>query len=452
MKAVQKLMVGLAAVSCLALAACGGGSGGTGGQAAQKAPDAKNWRQDIKGGPIEVGVLPAVGTPSLKFLEDIAAAMEKDYPGTEVKQTFANTKTRPALEQRWRAGDALDVDYTMFDGTNPALLDWADDGALLDLKPYLDQVDTTTGKPWLEQFSPAVMQFMQHPKTGKVYGVPSELSLQVLFYNAALFEKHGITPPATWDDLLKAADGLKAAGVDPIAVTGLFEPYMGMWSDNIWMRTVGYGKAREVLTDGKGSITEDPGFLKGLQMLQDLRDKKGFLKGFEGTDFTAAQAQFFQGKAGMILMGSWLVSEMADVIPKDFKLGVLQFPTVTGGTGDQASMLAAAQLMSVSAKSENIPLSLEWVRRVVSVETQTRRATEVGEVSAVKGVSSPPGLPGIADVVAKADRLQAAYYGLMQSKAKDVVYPEIAKLMFGKQDAQQTLENLDKGLRRVHGG
>ncbi|WP_283134582.1 ABC transporter substrate-binding protein [Rhizohabitans arisaemae] len=445
----RKLLVGLIVVPCLALTACGGG--GAPAPAAEKAPDAKTWQQEIKGGPIEVGVLPAVGTPSLKFLEEVAAGLEKDHAGADVKQTFANTKARPALEQRWRAGDAPDVDYTMFDGTNPALLEWADSGALLDLKPYLDQVDSTTGKPWLEQFSPAVLQFMEHPATKKIYGVPSELSLQVLFYNAGLFEKHGITPPATWDELTKAADALKAAGVDPIAVTGLFEPYMGMWSDNLWLRTVGYEKAYGVLTKGEGAITDDPGFLTGLQMLQDLRDRKSFLKGFEGTDFTAAQAQFFQGKAGMILMGSWLVSEMADAIPADFKLGVLPFPGVTGGTGDQSAMLAAAQLMSISAKSGNIPLSLEWIRRVTSVETQSRRAERIGEVSAVKGVPSPPGLPGISDVVGKADRLQAAYYGLLQSKAKDVVYPEIAKLLFGKQDAKQTLENLDKGLRRVHG-
>jgi len=430
----------------LALAACG-----SGGDEPADAPEASTWRSEIKAGPLEVGVLPATGTPSLAFLQRIADSMSKDYPGTTVKLTFANTEARPALEQRWRAGDALDVDYTMFDGTNKSLLAWADDGKLLDLTPYLSQDDEGTGKPWLDSFSPAVRQFMEHPDSEKIYGVPSELSLQVLFYNAKLFTDNDITPPATWNDLTAAADKLRAAGVDPIAVTGLFEPYMGMWTDNLWMRTVGYDKAREVLVEGKGHITENPGFLDGLTKLQELRDKGAFLKGFEGTDFTAAQAQFFQGKAGMILMGSWLVSEMKDVIPADFELGVLAFPTVEGGAGDQAGMMATAQLMSVSASSGNIPLALEWVRRVTSVETQTERAKEIGEVSAVQGVPSPPGLPGISDVVGKADQLHPAYYGILQSKAADVVYPEIAKLLFGKQDAAATLAALDKGLRRVHG-
>jgi raffinose/stachyose/melibiose transport system substrate-binding protein len=206
-----------------------------------------------------------------------------------------------------------------------------------------------------------------------------------------------------------------------------------------------------VLSEGKGHITDNPGFLQGLKMLQDLRDKGAFLKGFEGTDFTAAQAQFFQGKAGMILMGSWLVSEMAAVIPKDFQIGVVAFPKVAGASGDQGALMAALQQVSIAAKCDNIPLALEWARRLTSIEVQTKRANEIGEVSGVLGVPSPPGIPGIDKVLSGADSLNPREYGLSQSKAKDVVYPEIAKLLFGKQDAQQTLDAIDKGLRRVYG-
>jgi raffinose/stachyose/melibiose transport system substrate-binding protein len=418
---------------------------------ASDAPDPASWRDDIRGGPLEVGVLSAEGTPGLTLLRGLADGLESDYDGTKVTLTFANTEARPAIEQRWRAGKPLDVDYGMFDGTDPALREWAQDGALLNLKPYLEQKDPDTGKAWLDSFRPTVRKFMQMPGDDGIYGVPSELSVHVLFYNAKIFTDLRITPPKTWDDLMAATDKLKAGGVDPIAITGLFEPYMGMWSDHLWLRTVGYDKARAVLTGGKGHITDDPGFLQGLRMLQDLRDKGAFLKGFEGTDFTAAQAQFFQGKAGMILMGTWLVSEMADVIPKDFQLGVVPFPTVTGGKGDQGAVMAALQQISVAAASKNIPLALEWARRLTSPETQTKRANEIGEVSAVTGVASPPGIPGIDEVLSGAKSLEPRDYGLTQSKAKDVVYPEISKLLFGKQDAEATLAALDEGLRRFHG-
>jgi raffinose/stachyose/melibiose transport system substrate-binding protein len=87
---------------------------------------------------------------------------------------------------------------------------------------------------------------------------------------------------------------------------------------------------------------------------------------------------------------------------------------------------------------------------VTSVETQTKRANQIGEVSAVVGVPSPPGIPGIDQVVADAESLQPRHYALMESKANKVVYAEIARLLFGEQDAEETLKRLNDGLKRVH--
>lgn len=436
----------VAALTLVLAAGCSGGSS----DVSSQGPDAGSWRNEVKPGKLEVGVLSAKGTPGLRFMENLKAGLEKDQPGSEVTLTFANSEARPGIEQRWRAGTPPDVDYGMFDGTVPDLRAWADDGALIDLTPYLKQNDPATGRPWLDRYSPTVRKFMEHPETKQIYAVPSELSLHVLFYNAKLFKDLGLKPPATWDELLAATDALAAKKVDPIALTGLYEPYLGMWSDHLWLRTVGYGKARQVLTEGKGHIVDDPGFLKGLQLLQELRDKNAFLKGFKGTDFTAAQAQFFQGKAGMILMGSWLVSEMKDVVPKDFELGVVAFPKVEGAAGDQGAVMAALQNVSISAKSPDVPLALDWVERLTAVANQTKRANEIGEVSAVVGVPSPPGVPGVDKVLSQAASLQPRDFGLVQSKAGKPVYAEIARLLFGEQDADETLKRLDAALRRVH--
>ncbi|MET9318197.1 extracellular solute-binding protein [Kribbella sp. NPDC003505] len=428
----------------LLLGACGGN-----GDSKQDAANAANWRNDISAGQIEAGVLPAKGTPGLTYLEGLAKKIETEVPGSTVKLTFANTEARPGLEQRWRGGNGPDVDYGMFDGTNPAQLVWADDGALLNLRPYLEQKDPATGKTWLDAFSPAALDFMTNPKDKGIYGVPTELSTQVLFYNKGMFDKLGITPPTTWAQFEAAADKLLASKVAPVAVTGLFHPYMGMWSDNLWLRTVGWKKANAVLARSEGSLSDDPGFLKGLEMLQAMRDKKYFAPGFEGTDFTPAQAQFFQGKTGIILMGSWLVGEMKDVIPADFEIGVLPFPSVEGASGDQKALMSAAQLISVNAKGKNIPLTLNWVSKITSATVQTERAEKFGELSAVVGVPSPKGVTGIDQVVAGADPLVPREFATAGTKAHDLIYSEIARLMFGQQDAKETLKRLDEGLARL---
>ncbi|MBQ0829271.1 extracellular solute-binding protein [Streptomyces sp. RG38] len=48
---------------------------------------------------------------------------------------------------------------------------------------------------------------------GVQYGMPFAASTRVLFYNKTHFEKAGITPPKSWDDLARAAEALKAEGV-----------------------------------------------------------------------------------------------------------------------------------------------------------------------------------------------------------------------------------------------
>ncbi|MFC4948216.1 ABC transporter substrate-binding protein [Pseudonocardia sp. GCM10023141] len=431
-------------VAAMVLAACSGGTPAAGGAAA--GPDPGGW-QDAITGSIEVGVIPAEGTPGRAYLQQLASSIEADHPGTKITLTFANTEARPALEQRWRSGNGPDVDYGMFDGTVPAQQEWANDGFLLDLKPYLAAPDPATKAPWGTSFTPAASGFMTNPGDGGVYGVPSELSTQVLFYNAGMFTKLGISPPRTWDELIGAAGRLQAAGVDPIALTGLFQPYMGMWSDNLWLREVGWQAANDVLVKGTGHITDNPGFLAGLEKVQQLRDSHSFIKGFEGTDFTPAQALFFQGKAGMILMGSWLVSEMKDVIPPDFQIGVVPFPTVADGKGDQQAVASAPQMVSINARSKNIPLALEWVTRLTSAQVQTQRAQQFGELSGVAGVASPTGVTGIDKVIAGASALVPREFAMGGTKPYEFVYAEVARLMFGQQDARTTLDHLDQQLR-----
>jgi raffinose/stachyose/melibiose transport system substrate-binding protein len=54
----------------------------------------------------------------------------------------------------------------------------------------------------------------------------------------------------------------------------------------------------------------------------------------------------------MILMGTWLTSQMADSIPKDFEIGLFAFPRLPQGQGEQTGLFGAANLLSVNATSD----------------------------------------------------------------------------------------------------
>src|SRR5699024_8766773 len=277
--------------------------------------------------------------------------------------------------------------------------------------------------------------------------IVTDTHLVALFYNKEIFDQAGLEPPQTWDDLLEVSAELTKQDIAPIAVTGMYEPYMCFWIDSLFQRIVGYDKALEAAFDGDYS---DPGYLEAAEQLQELRDQGAFLKGFEGTDFSAVQMEFFQGKAAMMLMGTWLTSEMKDSIPEGFQLGLTTFPTIPGAAGDNEAQLAHSNVMVVNKESPAIDAAIDYMRTLTSKETQTKRAQEQGAVSAVKDVPAPPDVEGVDTLLAETEKLNVRYFGLEFVPDRFTpYYHEVAKFFFGDYDAQQFIDALSKAMSDV---
>ncbi len=143
-------------------------------------------------------------------------------------------------------------------------------------------------------------------------------------------------------------------------------------------RVVGREEVEKVVF-GEGHVADNPGFLTAAQEIAKLPTNDWFMEGYEGADFTTAQAIYFQGKAAMIHMGSWLAAEMKDAIPPDFRLGVFDFPTFDGGAGDQAAMFGTAQMWSVANPAKAIESRGECAaRRRVPEAVDLGREPNVG--------------------------------------------------------------------------
>lgn len=391
---------------------------------------------------IEIGVLPAEGTSGFSFIESIGESIANDHPGAKFTYTFANSKVRPMMEQRWRSGNAPDIDYYVFNAQVPQSREFEDQ--LLDLTPYMDE-EVEAGGTWGDSFLEGTKAVTI--RDGKQFGVVTDGHLLALFYNKKIFDEMGLSAPTTWDEFIDAGEKLKEGGIAPVAVTGMYEPYMGMWIDKLFMREVGYQKSYDAAYSGDYS---DPGFLTAAQKVQDMRDRGFLMDGFQGIDFTPTQIEFFQGKAGMILMGTWLSGEMVDSIPEDFQLAVTAFPTVPGGAGDQEAALSHNNILAINKESKATELALEFARRFTSKAEQTRRAQEVGTVSQVKDVPTPEGVEGLGDLLDSTKELNVRYYGLEYSPDRmTAYYREVAKLFFGEQDAEQFVTALGEAMKRI---
>ena len=117
------------------------------------------------------------------------------------------------------------------------------------------------------------------------------------------------------------------------------------------------------------------------------------MEGYEGADFTTAQALFFPGKSRHDPHGHWLASEMKDVIPEDYQLGVFDFPTYADGA------LAIRKRCSAPPRSGRLPTP-KVPAATKSMFHWPWNTSNVGPIAHVKprGAKSCRSFPTITDV------------------------------------------------------
>jgi raffinose/stachyose/melibiose transport system substrate-binding protein len=396
---------------------------------------------------LEIGVLYASGSPFFDAYKRAGDKVAKD--GTSVKYTFANTEARPKLELRWKNGNPPDIDY-VFNSGDRTSLHYASEGKLMDLTSKMQSTSWGDGKNWDAALLPAFQHFAQYQ--GKYFMAPESAVVMGVYYNGKLFDSMGLQPPTTWAELTTTIQAIRKKGVSPVAVTGTFEPYMGLWWDHLLLREIGEAAVMDVAFNGK-KLADQPGALEAANKLAAMVRDKAFLDGFAGTDFTAAQAAFFQGKAAMILMGSWLQGEMKASIPAGFDLRVTPFPTVEGGQGDQQGLFGTLLGPSVWAKTKNATAAVDYLKFSDAKDEQSQRVKDLGIVSPYQSVPTPTGITGTDKLLQQATsgKVTYYYYGISQDTQRSPAwYKPVAQLFLGKISAQQLISTIDSNLAGIH--
>jgi multiple sugar transport system substrate-binding protein len=136
---------------------------------------------------------------------------------------------------------------------------------------------------------------------GKQYCAPITVDNWVMFYNKKIFDKHGLTPPKSWDELMQVASTLKQKGETP------FWNQTNVWSF-AWFQTILAGTDLALFQDlakGKASYT-DPRIVEVMNKWQDMQ-KKGFFNDPSSKDF--ARDQLRDGKVAMAPFGTWFTAD-----------------------------------------------------------------------------------------------------------------------------------------------
>ena len=410
----------------------------------------------IEGSPIEIGVIWEEGD-WYNIVTEIGAQLEKDYPGTKCTYTFNNTASDAARELRWMAGDPLDVDVFRFVSQARNTWTYVDNNYLTDLTPYMQDV-LPSGEKWGDTFTAALDSFCvdtrEGPTKGNVYSIPESIGVMCIQYNKKAFQEMGVEPVSTWPDFLALCDSIKekgaANGMKPICVSGPTSPYCAHYWDQMCLRLVGKEPVLEFFFGGKSHLRDNPDFLKAAKEIQKLYDNGYFMDGYEGADFTGAQALFFQGKAAMIHMGTWLISEMGDVVPADFEVGIMSFPTYPGGKGfdtqnfDYTFGWSIPNPDKATSHKVNVPLAVDYLKRFSSKEACARRAKNLATISATKGVEPPARLADVQTIIDKTTDVIFYYWGIHLTQGLNDLWWNAAQGLFlGKIKADEMIKQID---------
>lgn len=225
----------------------------------------------------------------------------------------------------------------LFVGSAYSLTDLGKTGALVDWAPILEQEPE-----WQASFYDDAFLSLRDAD-GKIWGIPSFRDAIGTFWNREMFANAGVNVfPTTWEELIDASAKLKASGVTPIAMDGLWVTLL--WWGNLVGTEPG---GAEFLNGGNrgGNFAANPAVVTGTERLRQLHTD-GYVNAdaFSG-DFFSADTQFVTGKAAMLANGPWEIPsgiKGANAMPDLYdKLAYAIAPgdglIVVSGTGSWAS-------------------------------------------------------------------------------------------------------------------
>jgi ABC-type glycerol-3-phosphate transport system substrate-binding protein len=316
----------LAVVVALAVAACGGGSSSssssstspaaapasTAGGAASTAASS-----DVSGTVSFTGVW--TGDDQKNF-QAVLDAFKKQYPNVTVNYTPAGDQLPTILATAVAGGKPPD----MASVPQPGLMkDFQTKGALKPIDYAKDAIAANFGKDWVDLDTIG----------GKLYGLTFKAANKsTVWYNVPSFSDAGVTPPATFDDLLKSGQTLADSGTRPYSIGGADGWPLTDLFENIYLRQAGpdlYDKLSTHAIPWTDQSVKD-----ALKTMAEIVGNKQDIANPLQVDFPTSVTQVFSSppKAAMVFEGDFVGGVITSSTKAKPSSGfdVFPFPSVNG--------------------------------------------------------------------------------------------------------------------------
>jgi len=276
--------------------------------------------------------------PRKSALDDIVEAFHAANPGIRVNVTPIEPDTyKTRIRVAVGSGEPPDV-FFVWSG------EWLHNFVRGDNVLAIDDALDANGGEWRDRVMGDALKW--YTFDDKTYGIPFLRQCTFFFYNTDLFQRDQIEPPKTWDEFLATCDTVKRPDVVPIALGNNLKWPAHHYVSCLWQRLMGQDQLMADFDPMGPGAYDSPGYVKGLQMFQDLVDRDVFNRAPNGTTRENARALFYTGQAAMFYTGTWNLNNFREggEAPAEFQdsWDWFNFPAVEGGEGDQEALHGGA--------------------------------------------------------------------------------------------------------------
>jgi N,N'-diacetylchitobiose transport system substrate-binding protein len=410
---VHRLGAGLVALTLL-VAGCSGGSG--------EKKEIGNAEGDVKaeGETLSVWIMEGTNPEAEPFFEELSTAFEEET-GAELDVQFVPwAEAHDKFVKSIAGGTTPDVAEVGTTWTP----EFADAGALVDLTDAVNEAgldsDLVSGLVEAGTVDDAL------------YGMPWYSGVRSVVYRTDVFEKAGIEPPTTWDELVAAGEELKKAEPDmipfPIAGDSEYGVYPFIWGNggdvavhdgDAWTSTIDSAEAQE-----------------GIEFYTGLATEHGLSSPAATTwDETDLSDAFTRGDVAMMIAGSWTPAALVEGNPDlEGKIGAFPIPGPDGGLSP--SFLGGSHL-SIFNTAENPDLAFALVRLMGTGEFADKWGQQSGYFPGTNTL--------LEEVQSEGDPLVAPFAQQVSEAGKSVPVTPLYGQIQGKKTVSAMLQSILSG-------
>lgn len=345
-----------------------------------------------------------------------------------IAQETADDKQKVALA----AGTGPDIIYTP--GSANAIPYAAAD--------YLaDLGDTAKADGWSDKILPWALDMGY--VNSKLVAMPLSYESMVLYYNKTLFEDNGWAAPTDRSSLVKLVGEMQAKGIIPFAAGNASYQGASEWLVSTYFNQVAGPSAFHDAIAGDASFT-DSEFVASMQMMKDdfaAGWYGGGVKQYFTTQDPQKYAQFADGKAAMMVSGSWEMPSFGDYFGADGNTNDWAWaplPPMADGVPSDIYPLSVGGTISVNAHSKSLASSKKYVSWLFG-DTKTMWESVAAGISEPLPIKYAP-----SDVPAGVDPRYAAQYQAINDASDIGNVGYVTWTSFGSKSEAFVLDNVDK--------